>query len=892
MPQPEGHLPQVVKKKEGHMPELRKRRSHLALLGVFAMVASVLAVGAPSAVAEAGKAEATATYSACVGPATVDAGYTDVATGSTHDAAVNCIAYYGITKGTTSTTFAPNQTISRWQLAVMLQRAAGPAGVTLPDAKDMGFTDISEMSESFQGAINQMAELNIMTGTTAATFDPSGIVSRAVIVEALAGFLTNAGVGPGGKALSRGIDRSLTVKRSTAANAATIPIDETFRDLGGVTYSTHQAVRALAEMGVVQGRSDNTFGPSASVTRAQAAAFITRALAHTNARPAGLTMQTSTDDGATTSVNRVTEFDLSISVRGADFAPIQNAGVDIFSHAVRNSKSAFKADGTCNLGANGVIPTSGRGSVACTVELDDYVTEPDGNLDVAPGTISEDTVFWAWSGDQGARLDWDVTPNLSMDNSAVSNSASVTMTTVTRADKAKVSLSVSSDAEMGKTVRYGTTVTVTIQLIDSNGADIGIAGQTYSWDATGVHVPATSVLPGTGSRAITTDADGKATFTLSQVDPDTDRVDDNNQTTWTYNITPVNRAAALDANSAIDFTVSNGRGQGSVIFDDDESRPIAVDIELSRKWTRKPAGGGTARVGVTGKVTDQYGNPLRGRNLFFDVNADGFFGCDDSDCGAANTTINAGPDTNFGTADDTILGTTRRSSRTNGTATVGVSWPASGGVQASQYRVGTDLIGAADGNGPDGDVADNGERDQIYHFWTDPPAGFNAATGSAAITTAASGDTGLGHGDMLVADLDSNTLVHISAWGTDGARDGSGAYRDYPYTDSTIFKWFVGGLTSEVDADEDAAAVDSQGRPLIRWLTAAEFEVRMAAHLRTRGEGNLDSGNLGAALGIAAYNPGSGQTIMSIRLVGNQDADVAVRAAANELLIRDPAPAG
>ena len=891
MPQPEGHLPQVVKKKEGHMPELRKRRSHLALLGVFAMVASVLAVGAPSAVAEAGKVEGAATYSACVGPATVDAGFTDVATGSTHDAAVNCIAYYGITKGTTATTFAPNQTISRWQLAVMLQRAAGPAGVTLPDAKDMGFTDISGMSDAFQEAINQMAELGVMAGTTATSFDPSGIVSRATIVEALAGFLTNARVGPGGRALSSGVDRSLTLKENAAANADAITIDETFRDLGGVTYATHQAVRALAEMGVVQGRGDGTFGPAASVTRAQAAAFITRALAHTNARPAGLTMQSGINMMATTAVPTDADFDLSISLRGEDFAPIDSASIDIFRYATRNSGTAFKQDGTCNTGAGGV-QGAGGGVAPCTVELDDDVTEPDGNVLVTPDQISEGTTFWAWSGDQGAKLDWDVTANVSMDNSAVSNAASVTLTTVTQPAKAMVSTSVSSDAEMGKTVRYGSTVTVTIQLADANNAPVGVAGRTFSWNATGEHDPVTSVLAGTGSRVVTTDSDGKASFTLTQSDPVTSpsAANNNNKTTWTYNIASVapagGTATTIDPNTAIGFTVASGTGTGSIIFDDDDPRTLAVSIELQRKWTRQPVQGGTARVGVTGKVTDQYGNPLRNQAIFFDLNGDGNFGCavgPPVDCNTANTTIDA---------NGKIEGTTRRVTRSNGTNTVSATWAGSGETIASRYRVGANFTGAAN-NGPDSDVGDAGEQDDEFHFWTLPPAGWNAETGTAAITTADSSDTGLGHGDLLVADLDNNTLVHISAWNNaGGARGGNSTYRDYTYTDSTIFKWFVGGLAADVDDDEDAAALDSNGNPLIRWLTATEFEARMAAHVKARGEGAINAGNLGAALGIAAYNTKSGQTIMSIRLVGNQGSSASARATANEALIRDPSPAG
>ena len=886
MPQPEGHLPQVVKKKEGHMPELRKRRSHLALLGVFAMVASVLAVGAPSALAEVGKADAEADFSACVGPATVDAGFTDVATGSTHDAAINCIAYYGITRGTTTTTFSPNLTITRWQLAVMLQRAAGPAGVTLPEAETQGFTDISGMSSAFQDAINQMAALGVMAGTTATTFNPAGIVSRAVIVEALAGFLTNARVGPGGAVLSRDINRTLTLKEDANSGAVTVNPDETFRDLGVVTFSAHQAIRALAEMGVVQGRGDGTFGPAASVTRAQAAAFITRALAHTNARPAGLTMQVEN-----TAVPSNEDFELSISVRGNDFAPIDDAVVDVFYHTSTNANAAFKTDGTCNVGAAGV-QAAGSGVGVCTIQLDDEVTESGGNVSVTPGQITENTVYWAWTADTGTRLDWDVTGNVSMDNATVSNAASVTMTTVTAADAAMVTTSVSSDAEGNNTVRYGTTVTVSIQIVDAQGNPLGMANQAYSWWAEGVHVPPTSQIPSTGSRVVTTDSTGKATFTLSQADPNTATsgplaATNNNQTTWTYNIMKVPTSSGPDvaANSDIGFTLSDVTGTGSIVFDDDPGRALAVGIELGRPWTMRPATGGSARVAITGKVTDQYGSPLRNVPMFFDTSGDGQFGCvgiSPAPCGGANTDIGS---------DGRIPGTTRRVTRSNGTNTITAAWD---GATSAVYEVRANLSGTTDT-----DVADlPNEMATATHYWVQGPFGLDAQTGIAPDV----GDVA----DVLYADLANNALIMANSWypcdadpsdgcqapftgnahgfnigpftystdsggtftasqgdydtgeatendgptqGTFQRRGGQPAIpRVYTYTDNTLFQWYLGDTSTPAN---------------IRWIRTPEFERRMAEIIKDN-NGSPDS--LRVRFGVRTYNTKAGLYVISVRI--------------------------
>lgn len=818
MPQPEGHLPQVVKKKEGHMPELRKRRTHLALLGAFAMVASVLAAGTSPVSAVPGTEDAKATYSACIGPATGDAGYTDVATGSTHDAAINCIAYYGITRGTTATTFAPEETISRWQLAVMLKRAAGPAGAELVTPRNQGYTDISGLSSSFQDAINQMAADGIMRGTSSTTFSPDASVTRAVIVEALAGFLTKARIGPGGKALSRDVNGRYTVKQDGAPNAMAITVDENFRDIGGVTFAEYEAIRALAEMGVVAGRGDGTFGPAALVTRAQAASFITRALAHTNTRPAGLNVQASK---AMVPANEAVE--LSISLRDGDFAPMPSEPsdiVDIFSHTVKNAGRAFNTDGTC---ASSRVTAIAFGATACLIELSDEVIESDGNLTVDGIDISEATTFWVWTGDNGQKLDWD-SDDLSRDNSDVSDAASVTVGTTAAATSASVSLSVSPDADGGNTVRYGTTVTVTIQLLDARMQPIGIAGQSYQWSATGTHNPtgADRIIPGTGTRVITTDANGRASFTLTQSDPDavpgpvpagvTGNAAANDITTWAYTISPGAGAIRLSSNPANGFDGT----RGTVIFDDDISKAHKVSAETQRMYTVIPAtatSGTPYRVAVTGKVTDQYGNNMRGEPLFFDLDGDTQFGCTTARpaCAAAQTTI-----TTAANGRESILGTTTRITRSSGTNRETATYTVMANNPAPRRA---EYVVAADING-DGDVADANEQASAYHIWVAPPPGYNAETGIAPPHDQPR--------QMVGVDLATNTILRthiVQAPGPDGqlntADDTYIISPDYAnawnYTDDSRFRLFN--------------ATAQWGYSIQTWVNGAEFENRWRRYI-------------------------------------------------------------
>ena len=96
------------------------------------------------------------------------------------------------------------------------------------------------------------------------------------------------------------------------------------------------AVSALYELGVANGSGMGNFSPASSVSRGEMAAFITRALAHTSARPAGVTIQS---DGPG---------EVIISVRDANFQPVANAPLDIFSARADQVGEAFKEDGSCN----------------------------------------------------------------------------------------------------------------------------------------------------------------------------------------------------------------------------------------------------------------------------------------------------------------------------------------------------------------------------------------------------------------------------------------------------------------------------------------------------------------------------------------------------------------
>ena len=324
--------------------------------------------------AGAGFADALPSMSACVGPALRRFGFKDVE-GWFSEQDINCIGYYGITLGRTPTRYSPEEVVSRWQMALFLYRAATPAGIELPAPRDQGFTDIAGRSERDREAINMMAQLGVMPGR-GGRFDPDGPISRADMSLMLDAFLGLVTVGEGG-----------------IARDSVDPDPTLFEDIGELTEREQLAIRRIFEMGVTRGSSATAFKPAAPVTRAQMARFIARTLAHTMARPIGVSIQS---DPSTLSGGRV---NVVVSVRGEDFGAVSSARVDLFTAADRDA--AFADDGTC---AAGQVSKAGPGARVCAVDSGDPATGANGDLSVSIA-YRQGTTVWAWRGALDSDLD-------------------------------------------------------------------------------------------------------------------------------------------------------------------------------------------------------------------------------------------------------------------------------------------------------------------------------------------------------------------------------------------------------------------------------------------------------------------------------------------------------
>jgi hypothetical protein len=130
----------------------------------------------------------TRTYTSLAPPGT-DQGFTDIASlPADTQTAINQVRELSITTGTTSTTYGPNDSVTRWQMALFLTRFVHASGVALPSGESQGFTDIGSLSAEAQLAINQVKQLGITTGTSATTYAPDQPVTR----EQMASFLIRA----------------------------------------------------------------------------------------------------------------------------------------------------------------------------------------------------------------------------------------------------------------------------------------------------------------------------------------------------------------------------------------------------------------------------------------------------------------------------------------------------------------------------------------------------------------------------------------------------------------------------------------------------------------------------------------------------------------------------
>ena len=170
--------------------------------------------------------------------------FNDVKKGAFYYDAVLWAVENEVTAGTTDTTFSPNDGCTRAQIVTFLYRAAGSPKVE--NAKNP-FSDVSKDSVYYDAIMWAVSE-GITAGTTATTFSPNAVCTRAQIVS----FLYRA-------------SGDAKVKSSTQ-----------FTDVPANAWYA-EAVAWAVENGITAGTTATTFSPNATCTRAQAVTLIYRA---------------------------------------------------------------------------------------------------------------------------------------------------------------------------------------------------------------------------------------------------------------------------------------------------------------------------------------------------------------------------------------------------------------------------------------------------------------------------------------------------------------------------------------------------------------------------------------------------------------------------------------
>ncbi len=170
--------------------------------------------------------------------------FSDVSSNAFYTSPVIWATETGITKGTTETTFSPNQGCTRAQMVTFLWRAAGSPE---PKSNNNPFTDVKQ--GAYYKAILWAVEKGITKGTTATTFSPNATCTRAQIVT----FIYRAAGEP-------------------AVKSTTNP----FKDVKQGAY--YKAILWAVENGVTNGFTATTFSPNSTCTRGQGVTFLYRSI--------------------------------------------------------------------------------------------------------------------------------------------------------------------------------------------------------------------------------------------------------------------------------------------------------------------------------------------------------------------------------------------------------------------------------------------------------------------------------------------------------------------------------------------------------------------------------------------------------------------------------------
>ena len=112
-------------------------------------------------------------------PQTESCAFTDVERGSYYENAVAWANANGIVSGISQECFAPNEPITREQMAAIIYRYAAFKGYDVTAGGSTAYTDNGDISDYARDAVIWAAEKSVMTGNTDGSFAPKANATRA-----------------------------------------------------------------------------------------------------------------------------------------------------------------------------------------------------------------------------------------------------------------------------------------------------------------------------------------------------------------------------------------------------------------------------------------------------------------------------------------------------------------------------------------------------------------------------------------------------------------------------------------------------------------------------------------------------------------------------------------
>ena len=162
---------------------------------------------------------------------------------------IDFVVSRGLLNGASATTFGPNTGVTRGMLVTALGRLAGIDPAQYRTGK---FTDVKADAD-YAPYVNWAACKGVVSGTTATTFSPNKLVTRQQMAVIMANY-------------ARAMGYTLPKTREAAR----------FSDNASIAGWAADAVKGMQMAGVLVGKDEKRFAPTATATRAEAAAALHR----------------------------------------------------------------------------------------------------------------------------------------------------------------------------------------------------------------------------------------------------------------------------------------------------------------------------------------------------------------------------------------------------------------------------------------------------------------------------------------------------------------------------------------------------------------------------------------------------------------------------------------